>query len=169
MSSLIKLSMAFFSALLLAGCMTPAGAHRLTMVLNAGADLPPEMWGRNVVAWVNFDEAPAHEYNRHSQVVLYSQGAPQGSEIYRMRIARVSLNHYNGNIRFPDGTHPFWTAALVPDHLPPLKAGDPTPRQTPPFMAVRPVSLWDRAGKESGLQAAARCLCLEPNWLFLMM
>ena len=105
------------------------------MILNFGADLPPEMWGRNIVAMVAFDEVPAPEYNRHSQVVLYSQGARKGNEAYRARIARVNFHHFKGNWAYRDGTVVFFSAAIVPDHLPPLKAGD--------IVELRHVSTWE--------------------------
>lgn len=120
----MKIITLLFTVLLLSGCMTPSAAHRTTMILNAGADLPPEMWGRNIVAMVAFDEVPAPDYNRHSQVVLYSQGARKGSEIYHARIVRVNFNHFKGNWAYRDGTVGFYSAAIVPDHLPPLKRAD---------------------------------------------
>lgn len=132
---MFKLSAGLMALAMLTACATPEGVYRTTLAVNAGQSLPPEMERVNLLAVVAFDEADAATYNRHSQAVLYSQGVSRDSPEYRLRVVRINFNHFKGNLVWADGTFLFSSAAVVPDHLPPLKAGD--------LVEVRHVRTWE--------------------------
>ena len=109
---------------LLAGCQTPA-THAVNKVINFGnTELSPELQKRNMAGMVAFDEVWAGDYNFTNRNLLYPLGIISGTPEYGLRVARVVLRmpEYGAWVR--TGEYPWHTAAIVPDHLPPLKAGD---------------------------------------------
>ena len=108
---------------LLAGCQTPI-VHGVNQVLNMGGELPENMRQRNISAVVAFDEAWAGDYNMTTRNHLYLHGVVSGTPEYGMRVVRVNMRHpeYGAWVRVGDKA---WiTAAIVPDHMEVLKAGD---------------------------------------------
>jgi hypothetical protein len=92
--------------------------------LNFGATLPEGMHHVNLIGTVAFDEAFAGDYGRVAQGVLYVMAIKKGSPEYRYRVVPTNLRHLNGFLYKSDGEVTYPTGAMVPDHLPELKAWD---------------------------------------------
>lgn len=120
---LVLLSGAAVAMAGLASCATPL-IHVSNAIFNFGQELPEDMVKRNVAAIVGFDETWAGNYNRPSRTTLYSQGIVPDTLEYSLRVARVNLSHTDGMLYVGKGELVYPTAAVVPDHLPQLKAWD---------------------------------------------
>jgi hypothetical protein len=128
---MIKSMLALSVALSLSGCglfmnSPPPGLRTTNKILNFGVGLPEEMVGRNVYGIVGFDEDYIGRYNKHSQNVVFTQGVGKGDPEYSYRVVRINMRHFDGlAIAFiPKGRVSWFTAAMVPDHIPRLGAGD---------------------------------------------
>ncbi len=114
------------------------------------------MRGRHLAAMVAFDEDFVGRYNRVSRNVLYVNGIVEGSPEYLYRVARINLHHSQGNWMWKEGSYLFQTGALIPDHLPALKAGD--------IVEVRQTGTWrtmeDFSRKGEG-NIVVRVLCAK--------
>jgi hypothetical protein len=128
---MFKAALALSATLALSGCglfmnSPPPGLRATNKALNFGVELPDEMVHRNVYGTVGFDEDYVGRYNKHSQNVVYTQGVGRGDPEYNYRVVRINMKHFDGlAIAFiPKGHQAWFTAAIVPDHIPRLSAGD---------------------------------------------
>lgn len=112
------------TCVILAGCGASPLLHVGNQVANFGQELPQNMVHRHVAGMVGFDEVWAGAYNRIARNALYVQGIVQGSPEYQLRVARVNLANTGSNVLWKAGELNFMGGAIVPDHLPRLKAGD---------------------------------------------
>ena len=110
--------------LALAGCGATPMLHVGNAIVNMGQGLPPEMENLNYAGTVAFDEDFVGRYNRLSKNVLYVDGIVEGTPEYLYRVARINLQHSDGNFIYKPGEFLFKAGAMVPDNLPLLKAGD---------------------------------------------
>lgn len=108
----------------LAGCGASPLLHVGNQVANFGQELPQNMVNRHVAGMVGFDEGWAGGYSRIARNALYVQGIVAGTPEYQLRVARVNLANTGSNLLWKAGELNFMGGALVPDHLPRLKAGD---------------------------------------------
>lgn len=116
-----------FSALALcvltAGCATPL-VHITNQVFNFGQELPADMVNRHVAGMVAFDEDWPGAYNKAARTALYGQGVGSGTAVYGLRVARINLANTESALFKSAGELSFATGAIVPDHLPRLRAYD---------------------------------------------
>ena len=120
--------------------------------------MPEEMRGRHLSGYVGLDETFAGNYDRLARNVLYSQGVAKDTPEYQLRIARININNPGYSPGRGNGGLVFPTAAVVPDHLPPLKVGD--------IVEVRQTGTWrtveDFAKKGEG-NIVVRVLCRKAS------
>jgi hypothetical protein len=121
------------ASFLLVGCQTPA-IHAVNQVVNFGTGLPDEMQGRNISAAVAFDETWAGDYSYAARNQIYSQGVASGTPEYGLRLVRINMRHTDWGLGYRQGSKVWYTAAYVPDHIAPLKAGD--------FVEIRQTGGW---------------------------
>lgn len=145
----------------LTGCQTPI-VHGVNQIINLGGELPSNMRQRNISGVVAFDEAWMGDYNFPTRNALYTQGMVSGSPEYGMRVVRVNMRHpeYGAWVRVGDKA--WLAAAMIPDHIEPLKAGDYVEiRQTGTFRTVE-----DFVSKQEG-NIVLRVLCrkADPQYL----
>ncbi|WP_281915303.1 hypothetical protein [Caldimonas thermodepolymerans] len=147
--------------MLLAGCAETPLVHVGNRVFNFGTGLPDDMLGRHVAGMVAFDEDWVGNYGRIARNALYAQGIAKGTPEYGLRVVRINLNNTGELLWKKKGSLLFMTGAIVPDHLPPLKAGD--------TVEIRNVSTWhameDFLAKGEG-NIVVRILCrkADPNY-----
>lgn len=99
--------------------------HVGNAVVNGGRPLPAEMVNRHVAGYVGFDEDWTGRYSRVARNALYVMGIVEGTPEYALRVVRVNLSNPEPGMLWADqGELTFPTGAVVPDHLPRLKAGD---------------------------------------------
>ena len=115
---------------MLVGCAPSPHLKLTTQMMNLGAELPEEMVHVNLIGVVGFDETFVGNYGLPARGVLYLMGIEQAtssqpaSPEYGYRVVRVNLRHLKGFLYKADGEVGFATGAMVPDHLPELKAWD---------------------------------------------
>lgn len=119
-----KLLLSVGLALLLSGCGPSRLLHIGNNVVNMGQPLPDDMVNRHVSGMVAFDETWAGNYGRIARNALYVQGVVEGTPEYQLRVARINLSNTGENFFWKKGELLFQGAAIVPDHLPQLRAGD---------------------------------------------
>lgn len=112
------------SLVALAGCSPNPVLKVSSRVLNFGLDLPAYMTQVNLVGTVGFDEAFVGKYHRATQGLMYLHGVEVGKPEYGYRAVHVELRFLEGGFRWEDGEFGYRKVAMVPDHLPMLKAGD---------------------------------------------
>lgn len=159
-TGILQLATVTLFALSLAGCATPL-VHVSNAVFNFGQELPEDMVNRNIAAVVGFDEAWADTYNRPSRTALYSQGIVPDTPEYALRVARVNLSHTDEMLYISKGELVYPTGAVVPDHLPQLKAWDIVEvRQTGTYRTME-----NFVAKQDG-NIVVRILCrkADPNY-----
>lgn len=107
------------AASLVSGCAVNPVSEALTRAINLnGHALYDEYEEANVVGFVVEDEKYVGQYHRILRNALHVQGARPGAVENRYRIVPIAIRE-SDLIR-----HHFPTGAIVPDHLPPLIAGD---------------------------------------------
>jgi hypothetical protein len=141
---------------LLAGCGATPMLHAGNFMINAGQGLPDAMLDTHLAGWVAFDEDHVDNYTRVARNNLYTQGIVRGTPEYRMRVVRINLNNPDSLLWVESGQVMFLTGAMVPDHLPRLKAGD--------IVEVRQTATWrsmeDFVAKGEG-NVVVRVLCTK--------
>ena len=78
----------------------------------------------NLIAVVAFDETYVGNYNINSRAYLYIQGIEPESPEFLYRLIRANIRLQKGFLYRDDGELGFNAGAMVPDHLPALKAWD---------------------------------------------
>ena len=111
-------------ALALSGCSANPTMKVTTRMFNFGIELTPEMVGANMVGVIGFDEDFAGNYGRLAKNALYGQGIEEGVPEYQYRVVRVNIQQTNRAGWYAPGRITLTTGAMVPDHLPRLRAGD---------------------------------------------
>lgn len=124
MSKLLRPCAAILALVGLSGCGSSPMLHVGNAVFNLGQELPQNMRDRHLSATVAFDEVHASKYQRVARNALYVNGIVEGTPEYAMRVVRMNINFLDGNAIYSPGEYTFMTGAIVPDHLPQLKAGD---------------------------------------------
>lgn len=117
----------------LAGCQTPL-SHVLAEGINLGIQLNDDMRHLNVAGVVEFDEAWVGDYRYVQRNLLYNMGVKSGAPEYGMRVARVNMRHPAYGAWVSSGQKVWPTAAMVPDHIGPLKAND--------YVEIRQTGTW---------------------------
>lgn len=130
-----KVGISLLAAVLLTACGPSPLLRFNTIVINAGQHLPEDMRDRNVAGYVAFDEAHPSEYNRVVRGSLYIQGVIEGTPEYQMRVVRVNAGNPGSLLWVGQGDLYFPLAAMVPDQVQRLKAGD--------VVEVRQTGTWD--------------------------
>lgn len=106
------------------GCASSPHLDVTNVLLNHGRDLDPEMRGRNLLGIVGFDEQHASTMTKHAHGRLWMQGVRPGTPEFGYRYVHVNMRQINGFLYYADGQFLWTTSAMVPDHIPKLKAGD---------------------------------------------
>ena len=149
-----KILVLILASVVLAGCASPSMTYKGTRLLNANQDYPEEMRNLHKAATIAFDETFAGNMNRHSQAIFYQHGVRRGTPEYHLRVARVNFNFLRGKLYIRDGEFPTYSAAIVPDHLPRLMAGD--------LVELRNITFWGGLTNFSEVQegnVVVRILC----------
>jgi hypothetical protein len=124
----VDLKAAFLATALtlpLAGCAPTPLLRVSSRIASFGQDLDPEMVGVNLVGMVGFDETHVGRMSRVSRGILYLAGAVEGTPEYQYRVAHINLRIIRGlPPLIKPGSHSFSTGAVVPSHIPELKAWD---------------------------------------------
>jgi hypothetical protein len=152
---------------LLAGCEAAGPQNRAFQAFDlALGGISPKMLEKNVTASVSFDEAHPLKTHRITRIDFFGQGVDKDSVEYNYRMVPVNFGHFNnfgiGRVNNGYGTLVFKTAAMVPDHLPLLKAGDLIElRQTVQYNSMK-----DFVAKQEG-NTVLRILCRKADPDFL--
>lgn len=109
---------------LLTGCGANPMIHVSNAVFNFGQELPEDMVNVHYAGVVAFDEVAPPKYPRIPHINLYANGIKEGSPEYEMRATMVHIANTGELLYVSKGDRTFATAAIIPDHLPVLKAGD---------------------------------------------
>lgn len=101
---------------------------------------------------------PLRRSARVARNALYVQGIVEGTPEYQLRVVRINLSNTGGNFIKETGTLPFFTAAVVPDHLPRLLAGD--------VVEIRQTGTWrtlERFTSTKEGNVVVRVMCRKQN------
>jgi hypothetical protein len=120
----VRFAMAFAAVALLGACAGKPLAVANT-VLNFGNEhVDEDMRNKHLVGIVAFDETHPSQLGRVARNHLYLQGVAEGTPEYGYRVVRINGRWHKGAGWIGDGEWVLHTGAVVPDHLPALKAWD---------------------------------------------
>lgn len=112
------------AAALLVAC-APSPHLRVTgAITRLGISMDKRMLEANLTAMVGFDESFSGTYNRSSRAALYMASVIEGTPEYQYRVVRLNMGLLDGALWHRPGSMLYSTAAMVPDQIPRLMAGD---------------------------------------------